>query len=154
MLYDLLTRFKKDNYILETKRGPKQIKRLQVKSKGERVRSDIFVKMKTYAIRNGEIYDPQVGDYVPVLAAVRGAPLAIWIYLATCVDDVERAWPGRAKIAEATGYKKQTVTQAVARLERLGLITITRMRFDDSNQMMNMYHVNKMFFEFGNTPEV
>ena len=112
----------------------------------------IFVKMKTYAIRNGEIFDPDANRYLPLLTAIRGPALSVWIYLSSCVDDSGFACPKRSTMSDTTGYSKGTISKAIARLERLGVISVNR-SFDPGECIQeNSYNVDSKFFEFGKRP--
>lgn len=74
--------------------------------------------------------------------------LRVWIYIALSVNYNGIAFPGIKTVAEALDISHQTVITAVAELETLGLLTVTR-----GMKRHNIYHVSDDFVTIGKGKE-
>ena len=64
--------------------------------------------------------------FKPHIKEIRGAPLAVWLYLSLSINKQGVAFPSLDKIAEDTGYSRNGVMDAVKTLEEKGYLTVRR----------------------------
>lgn len=64
--------------------------------------------------------------FKPHIKELRGAPLAVWLYIALCVNKSGVSFPSISKIADDTGYSRQGVLDAIAKLEEKGYLKVRR----------------------------
>lgn len=64
--------------------------------------------------------------FKPHIKNLRGAPLAVWLYISLSINEKGVAFPGIRTIAEDTGYSHQGVLDAIAILEEKGYLNVRR----------------------------
>ena len=64
--------------------------------------------------------------FKPHIKELRGAPLAIWLYISLSINKQGVAFPGIRTIAEDTGYSHQGVLDAIKTLEEKGYLHVRR----------------------------
>ncbi|MCR4307299.1 MAG: helix-turn-helix domain-containing protein [Candidatus Berkelbacteria bacterium] len=64
--------------------------------------------------------------FKPHIKEIRGAPLAVWLYIALSVNKQGVSFPSINKIAEDTGYSRNGVMDAIKELEEKGYMKVRR----------------------------
>lgn len=64
--------------------------------------------------------------FKPHIKALKGSPLAVWLYISLSINKQGVAFPSMQKIADETGYSRQGVVDAIAILETLGYLKVRR----------------------------
>lgn len=64
--------------------------------------------------------------FKPHIKELRGAPLAVWLYIALSINKQGVSFPAIRTIAEETGYSHQGVLDAIAALEGKGYLKVRR----------------------------
>ncbi len=64
--------------------------------------------------------------FKPHIKNLRGAPLAVWLYISLSIGSDGNAFPGIRTIADETGYSHQAVIDAVKFLEEKGYLSVRR----------------------------
>ncbi len=64
--------------------------------------------------------------FKPHIKNLRGAPLAVWLYISLSINEKGIAFPGIRTIAEDTGYSHQGVLDAIKELEGKGYLLVRR----------------------------
>ncbi len=64
--------------------------------------------------------------FKPHIKELRGAPLAVWLFISLSINNKGVAFPGIRTIAEDTGYSHQGVLDAIKTLEEKGYLTVRR----------------------------
>ena len=64
--------------------------------------------------------------FKPHIKNLRGAPLAVWLYISLSINEKGVAFPGIRTIAEDTGYSHQGVLDAIKELEGKGYLHVRR----------------------------
>jgi biotin operon repressor len=64
--------------------------------------------------------------FKPHIKEIRGAPLAVWLYISLCVNKQGVSFPSINKIAEDTGYSRNGVMDAINVLENKGYMKVRR----------------------------
>jgi biotin operon repressor len=64
--------------------------------------------------------------FKPHIKEIRGAPLAVWLYIALSVNKQGVSFPSINKIAEDTGYSRNGVMDAIKELEERGYMKVRR----------------------------
>jgi biotin operon repressor len=64
--------------------------------------------------------------FKPHIKRLRGAPLAVWLYISLSIDADGNAFPGIRTIADETGYSHQAVIDAIKYLEEQGYLSVKR----------------------------
>jgi len=72
--------------------------------------------------------------FKPHIKQLRGAPLAVWLYISLSICSNGNAFPGIRTIAEETGYSHQAVIDAIKILEEKGYLSVRR-----GEQRYNIY---------------
>lgn len=64
--------------------------------------------------------------FKPHIKEIRGAPLAVWLYISLSINRQGVSFPSINKIADDTGYSRNGVMEAIAILEEKGYLTVRR----------------------------
>jgi hypothetical protein len=88
--------------------------------------SGVFVKVDV-VLREGVITCPD-GSERPIMAALKGAPLAVLIAIGMHVGKEGTCWPGIRELCRLTGYRRWAVKHAIKALEAMNLLQVTRRR--------------------------
>lgn len=64
--------------------------------------------------------------FKPHIKNLRGAPLAVWLYISLSINEKGVSFPGIRTIAEDTGYSHQGVLDAIKELEEKGYLKVRR----------------------------
>lgn len=84
-----------------------------------------------------------VGPYTIVPAWVadrlRGNALLVYVHLGLHADRHGSAWPGHARLAEATGLGQSTIRAILKELEAQGIVTIEARQRANGSQTSNLY---------------
>lgn len=64
--------------------------------------------------------------FKPHIKELRGAPLAVWLFISLSINKSGIAFPGIRTIADETGYSHQGVLNAIATLEEKGYLKVRR----------------------------
>jgi hypothetical protein len=64
--------------------------------------------------------------FKPHIKELRGAPLAVWLFISLSIDKSGKAFPGIRTMANQLGYSHQGVLDAIETLERKGYLGVLR----------------------------
>ncbi len=96
-------------------------------------------KIEVRDLRNGNwywIHRAVIKVYTPKIGATS---IAVYNFLASCVDTRQSCFPSQKYIAEHIGYSRATVNKAIKLLERHGLV-----RIEKKDRYHCVYHLLKV----------
>lgn len=86
--------------------------------------------------------------FKPHIKEIRGAPLAVWLYISLSINRSGTAFPSINKIAEDTGYSRNGVIESVKVLEQKGYLSVRR-----GERKFNLYEPKFAANGRGNDPD-